>query len=290
MHENMLEILDCPVCWRRSNPKTLIQCRNGCRPCFSQLRTSPICRVRLEPEIQTFSQEALNLISIELRHIESYCDPLCHEAVAKIFKCMECNITPTKGPVFQCEKGHVYCYRCPGLGRYCYPCKRMYSDYVYRRDFNIRSLAVSLLLCWNTKPCRFTKYGCLACIVGFSQHEDNCKFSENYCVVSLCFVRVSLLKLLIHILEDCQHASQILKANEPSKFNAKGLGGITIPIIPRENIPDIPSYNFCRVNILKLGEDKYFFIFMLPTRVCIRNFFYTFFLGVPEEAKNCHFL
>ena len=39
--QNLLKLLECPVCWKTSELKMLVQCRNGhfgCRPCFSRNR------------------------------------------------------------------------------------------------------------------------------------------------------------------------------------------------------------------------------------------------------------
>ena len=287
--ENLLSVLDCPICFRRTEPENLIQCRNGhcgCKNCFRRLEICPLCRVQMDPEIQTFSQQALEQIPIELRHLESHDDQLCHKTVAKIFKCMECNITTTKAPVFQCQKGHVYCYRCPGSGRFCTPCKRMYGAELYSRNFTIRNQAVQDILCCVKKLCRFSNYGCSARIFGFTQHEDNCEYSENYCVIPLCIVRVPLPKLLTHILADCELATKILKANDPSKFRASGFGCITIPMIPREKLFDWSGHNFGQVNILKLAEDRYFLFSCYPDIVISNILFYTFFIGVPKEAKK----
>ena len=120
MLESWLKLLKCPVCWAILELDTLIQCRNGhsgCRACFSRLRTCPICRIVLEPEIRTFDHDTIEQIEQELRHVESYIPQLSPELVIKLFECIRC-IVSTMAPVFRCLKGHVYCYKCPGSGRF----------------------------------------------------------------------------------------------------------------------------------------------------------------------------
>ena len=93
-------------------------------------------------------------------------------------------------------------------------------------------------------------------------------------------------KLLTHILADCELATKILKANDPSKFRASGFGCITIPMIPREKLFDWSGHNFGQVNILKLAEDRYFLFSCYPDIIISNILFYTFFIGVPKEAKK----
>ena len=137
--ESMLKILKCPVCWRQSEPDNLIQYRNGhfrCQPCFTKLKTCPVCRINLEPEINTFGQETLELIEKVLRHVESSSALINVEAIINIFQCMKCNFIPTKVPVLQCQKGHVYCcYQCSSSSWSCYPCKKNSKSEFTRMPF-----------------------------------------------------------------------------------------------------------------------------------------------------------
>ena len=277
--DDLQKLLDCPVCWRRSDPEDLIQCRNGhlgCRACFSRLSTCPLCRVILQPEIQTFSDEIVSTIRSELRHVEGQSPLIWPEAIARIFKCSNCQFTATQGPVFQCQKGHVQCYKCTDSATMCRPCFQKTGKFP-ALSFDIRSLAAQELLCSVPKPCRFAKHGCSAIIKSLSQHETNCKFSENRCIMFYCYDRVSLPKLLTHLLKDCRENKDVLYNADPHTFSSTSYGGFTIPWIPDT-----------RVTILKLGVDKYFSFSCVPLMSTI--LFFTHFLGTPEEAKNFHYI
>ena len=81
------------MCWAIPELDTLIQSRNGhsgCRACFSRLRTCPICRIVLEPEIRTFDLDTIEQIEQKLRHVESYVPQLSPELVIKLFECIRC--------------------------------------------------------------------------------------------------------------------------------------------------------------------------------------------------------
>ena len=189
MLESWLKLLKCPVCWAIPELDTLIQCRNGhsgCRACFSRLRTCPICRIVLEPEIRTFDHDTIEQIEQELRHVESYIPQLSPELVIKLFECIRCKFVSTMAPVFRCLKGHVYCYKCPRSGRFCRVCFRQSNYTLSDFPFTIRSLAIQEILGNIPKPCRFANYGCSELIEDFTQHETNCQYSKILCVITLC--------------------------------------------------------------------------------------------------------
>ena len=287
--ERVLKLLDCPVCWKGSEPSALIQCRNGhfgCKACFSKLKTCPLCRITLDPQIQTFHQENIDLIQKELRHVENHGAKFCLDGIAKIFKCTDCKFTPTNGPIFQCLTGHVICYRCTKSMTWCTPCQRMSNYKLGEASFVIRSQVVQELLSFASKPCRFTEHGCTARIEGFSQHEVNCQYSENCCILAHCLVKVSLPKLLPHILESCRYKKFVLKANDPSFLDGASCGKITIYDNPVEKM--WKTTHDC-YGTMKLGANKYF-VFCFRPVPCYKIFFYTYFLGVPEEAKKYHYV
>ena len=256
--ESMLKILKCPVCWRQSEPDNLIQCRNGhfgCQPCFTKLKTCPACRINLEPEIITFGQETLKLIQKELRHVESSSVLINVEAILNIFQCINCKFAPTKVPVLQCQKGHVYCYKCSGFSLWCYPCHIISNSKVPWMSFTMRSLAVQEILDSAQKQCRFSRYGCTERIRELNQHEDNCQYHDTYCIIPICINIISLPKLLSHILEDCKWTSKFLQTIDPFKFSAKSWFRISIPWVPPEELIEVSS---CSGAILKLEDNKYF--------------------------------
>ena len=287
--EKLLQLLECPVCWKRSEPSALIQCRNGhfgCKACFSKLKTCPICRIVLEPQILTFHQENIDLIQKELRHVENHGAQFCIDGIVKIFKCTDCKFTPTKGPVFQCLTGHVICYRCAKSITWCTPCAQTSDNKAGYASFTIRNLAVQEFLHFALKPCRFTKHGCSAIIKGFSQHEVNCPYSENECVIHYCSMKVSLPKLLSHIVDTCRYRKFVREADDPSKGDGIFYGRITLFEHPMEKMRNALLNCYA---LLKLGDDKSF-LFCFEPFPCHTIRFFTYFLGVPEEAKKFHYL
>ena len=135
------------------------------------------------------------------------------------------------------------------------------------------------------KRCRFIKNGCSAIVEGFNQHEVNCQFSENYCVLSYCPEIVPLSKLLTHILNDCSLTSEIVDSTDPRKFKDTRCDEITVPCVHEGKL----NYDRGCVNILKLDADKYFLFCCIPQWTLSRFLIYTYFIGVPEEAKQYHF-
>ena len=285
--ENFLKLLKCPVCWERSDPDNLIQCQNGhygCRSCYGRLRTCPLCRIILQPEIQTFAQGTAELIRKELRHVENFSAQLNPESIVKIFKCTKCKLTSTTTSVFLCPKGHIRCYRCPIRGLFCWECAKLSNYKTSTELYTIRCLAVEEILSSIPKPCRYTNHGCSAIIEGFTKHETNCEYSENSCIMPLCGERVSLPKLLSHILEDCKFRNIVLDTDDTSKFNDTCYGKVLIPSVSMGE-----SWEYSHVTILKLGVDRYFLFSCVPQMMDSTVRFYTYFIGVPEEAKNYHF-
>ena len=286
--EKLLRLFECPVCWKRSEPENFIQCRNGhfgCKACFSRLKTCPLCRIILDPQIQTFHQETLDLIQNELRHVENHWAQICLDGMAKIFQCTGCKFAPTKGPVFQCLTGHTICYRCTTSITWCTPCKRMSNYELGSAPFTIRSLVVQKLLSFASNPCRFTQHGCTAIIQGFSQHEVNCPYSENECILFGCSVQVSLPKLLSHLMEACRMRLFVLGPRDQTSYKGSFYGKLIIYDNPREKMRNAI---LDRYGIIELGTDKTF-LFCFKTIPCYSFFFYICFLGVPEEAKKYSF-
>ena len=100
----------------------------------------------------------------------------------------------------------------------------------------------------------------------------------------LCGERVSLPKLLSHILEDCKFRNIVLDTDDTSKFNDTCYGKVLIPSVSMGE-----SWEYSHVTILKLGVDRYFLFSCVPQMMDSTVRFYTYFIGVPEEAKNYHF-
>ena len=261
------------MCWRRSDPEALIQCRNGhfgCTPCFKRLKTCPLCRVILEPEILSLDKETIKIIHKKLRDVESNRAVISLEAIVKMFRCSQCRVASTMAPVFQCQNGHVHCYRCPGRGKCCSPCFRINGQYS-NLSFTIRSLAVQELLCSVPKQCRFIKNACSAIVEGFTQHEVNCLFSENYCVLSYCPEIVPLSKLLTHILKDCSLTSEVVDSTDLRKFKDTRCDEITVPCVHEGKL----NYNRDCANILKVDADKYFLFCCIPQWTLSRSSYTT---------------
>ena len=72
---------------------------------------------------------------------------------------------------------------------------------------------------------------------------------------------VSLPKLLDHILDNCALRTKYRHPLVKNNFHSTAYGGFTVPWIPKEmsNLHDLDSKG-SRVKILRLGDDKYFFI------------------------------
>ena len=105
------------------------------------------------------------------------------------------------------------------------------------------------------------------------------------CVLSYCPEIVPLSKLLTHILKDCSLTSEVVDSTDPRKFKDTRCDEITVPCIHEGKL----NYDRGCVNILKLDADKYFLFCCIPQWTLSRFLIYTFFIGVPEEAKQYHF-
>lgn len=282
--QNLLKLLKCPVCWTICEPENIIQCYNGhygCRSCFTKLTTCPMCRVTLESEIQTFAQETLHLVTKELRHMEDPRARLSPEAIAKIFQCLRCKVTPTTVPVLQCRKGHVFCSLCRSFIQIC-----VHGQHDSKDQFIIRSLMVQELLNFVPKPCRFRKHGCSEKIAALSHHETNCQYSEIYCLVPYCFARVSLPKVVSHILKGCEHTPIFLDNFDTDTFSSLHCGSISVPLLSEEEMKNHKMFDHAQVSLLKLGDSKHFLLFYCPNMLSLNVHFITYFIGVPEEASK----
>ena len=288
--ENLLKIFECPVCWRRSEPEDLIQCRNGhygCKSCFSRLETCPLCRETLEPEIRTFNDDILTWIRHELRHVEPFVT-LRPQDLLRIIKCLSCFHTPTTMPMEQCVNGHIFCLRCSSLRFYCSICQRKSEVQVPFMTNRIRSLAVQELLSAISRPCSFAKHGCPEKIDGFSKHEFTCQYSANYCVMPLCRFKVPLPNLLDHILKDCNSRADYLSEFDLINSSSTAYGSIRIPWAPNDWLSEVEP-KCGRMNILKLGEGNYFLFVCEPVLDFSKLDVYTFSFGMPKEAEKYHF-
>ena len=71
--QELVQLLECPVCYQNIEMESTIQCINGhhgCDDCFSALETCPVCRVEMTKTIKSFSAETIEAVKRELRHFE----------------------------------------------------------------------------------------------------------------------------------------------------------------------------------------------------------------------------
>lgn len=115
--EEIIKLLECPVCFQHSISDTYLQCRNGhsgCLECYSRLKNCPICRTLLSiPTIKTFSKETTT--AFQLRYFQV--TKIGHgtallKALTYHFKCTLCNQIPTRRNIWQCREGHIKCSEC----------------------------------------------------------------------------------------------------------------------------------------------------------------------------------
>ena len=99
---------------------------------------------------------------------------------------------------------------------------------------------------------------------------------------------MSLPLLLFHILEECTLKAQFINTIDPNLFRTEYFGEITIPWIPmKDSYESEPNCNHGA--ILKLSGHNHFMVACVPRLRTSRIFFYTYFFGVPEEAKKYHY-
>ena len=95
-----------------------------------------------------------------------------------------------------------------------------------------------------------------------------------------CIFKVSLPKLLDHILEDCPLRAEYRRPLDQNNFCSVAYGGIKVPWIPEEILLKLTNFNAksCRVKILRLSVCN-------PKISRSTIHVYTFFFGVYEGAQ-----
>ena len=189
--QELIELLECPVCYQNTKLESYIQCRNGhhgCTKCFNKLKTCPMCRVALKCKIKSFSPEVIKIAKKELKHAQSFDS----QKILDIFKCTVCCNVPTAKPVWQCTKGHIKCESC--YHYFVRACPLCFEKRIFSRDRQKPSLYKSQItekiLEKVVKCCRFKVYGCKEVIVELGNHETNvCIYRlENYIQAMLDYV------------------------------------------------------------------------------------------------------
>ena len=99
-----------------------------------------------------------------------------------------------------------------------------------------------------------------------------------------CPATFSLPQLLSHILYNCRYASKALETVDPSRFSNRCTGAVSIPCIPTRK-----SFEYSKLTILKIGDDKHFLFTCDPKVRIDMIYFHTYFFGVPEDAKSYQF-
>ena len=98
------------------------------------------------------------------------------EDLREELECPVCLVAPTKGPVYQCDSGHIHCHSCrPGLQE-CPTCRGPIGD--------TRALKVEQILAMLPTKCAFTEYGCLIdekLPEDMRLHEKECQFRLVKC-------------------------------------------------------------------------------------------------------------
>lgn len=115
---------------------------------------------------------------------------------AKSLECPICFELPRKGPIPQCDNGHLLCSSCRKKITLCPVCKSQLRG--------VRSLLAEEVLETIPMHCSFKQFGCEENLPAEkrSQHESECSYRLVICPCQSCSVKVSLVQLSDHTAKD----------------------------------------------------------------------------------------
>ena len=272
--KEIANMLECTVCYQPLETDTFFQCENGhseCQACFSQLTTCPVCRIQLEFDIKTISNEMMIAITEELRHIEDADGTIYIKNLLVYLKCSICQNSPTTYPSGQCINGHLLCIECVIHNSTCSLCEAKTIKWFHR------SLIVQKLLELTPKNCRFAHHGCNVLITNLNYHERRqCIYKEVRCVFAKCSEQISISALLGH-LEEFNPNHENLKL--PLSSHLEEVPNLNLPSTLEGNMLDL-IWN--KIDYLKIGNDSFFFVCYADWN---RITFFVYYLGLPKETK-----
>ena len=260
----------------------LLQCHNGhigCKACLTRLETCPVCRISLKLKIKVISDENLNQMLIELRHIEKSEIFVQNEQLLNFLKCHYCSNIPTRKPVYVCQTGHWYCRSCSNV--HCLKCRT--------KNLGNRSIFTEKILSKIEKPCRFAYYGCKELIKGLNEHEeDDCFYREAMCLFFHCLDDVSMFEYLDHFKEE--HLPTLATPEENVEETwSRNSGCLNIPgfVVEQRTFTEdefyIRNYLYLRIN------DNHFVMKASYCPLKKVSLFRTYLIGYPKDAENFMF-
>ena len=118
------------------------------------------------------------------------------EDLREDLECPVCLLIPKKGPIYQCESGHIHCQTCHSRGglRLCSICRGPLG--------NTRNLVLEKIIAKLPTKCKFTEYGCLEeekLPEEMIRHEQICNFRGVRCFFPRCNEIVTMPDLYDHI-------------------------------------------------------------------------------------------
>jgi hypothetical protein len=286
--DEIIKLLECPVCFQHSMSDTYIQCINGhsgCVECFSRLRDCPICRTYLKPTITTFSQETATALKVKYFQVTKLERTAALKVLMELFKCTLCNHIPTRRNILQCPFGHIKCSECenpPEKQRICFLC-----DYDLLSICRYRSIFAEKLWSLVTKACRYTDRGCNATMLDLTDHErDDCIFRDVRCIFIKCYEIMPLCMFLSHIQESNQKFHYFYP-QEPSwdKIVTENTGFVDLP----ERVHGLPAEKWHKIINLTLAGNKSFFFVFSAISVLGTCVAWVYYVGTPNEAKHFGF-
>ena len=114
------------------------------------------------------------------------------EDLREDLECPVCLSIPKKGPIYQCESGHIHCNACHSGLRECPICRGPVG--------NTRCLAIEKVIAKLPTKCKFNEYGCISeekLPDEMMEHEKICYFRLVNCLV--CNEQITLPDLYDHL-------------------------------------------------------------------------------------------
>ena len=285
--DELLQLLECPVCLQVSDIEKYFQCKNGhfgCHECYSRLSECPVCKISLTSKAKTIAQETMLVFQNNLRHVEDFEGKVNLKYLLEMLKCFRCRIKPTRRPIWQCQNGHIICDDC--FSTLLFPCCDICKSYYLSPQY--RSLIAETWLSFLDKPCRFSNHGCKVMIRDLSDHEkEDCIYREVKCIFINCYEKVTIAKLKEHLEEDKKYHHSL---SAPLESN---LGEVQHKMEAYLNLPTNFNGNiniaWHKISFLKL-DNIYNFIPVCWAGKFHGNYvFWVYYLGLPKEIKKFAF-
>ena len=126
------------------------------------------------------------------------------EDLREDLECPVCLAIPKKGPIYQCESGHIHCKACHSGLRECPICRGPVG--------NTRCLAIEKVIAKLPTKCKFNEYGCFAeekLPDEMVKHEKICDFRLIKCLV--CKEQITLPDLYDHLKLKHEYKTKMFK-------------------------------------------------------------------------------